>query len=619
MLVTFIFFLIVIRLFYLQLIKSGWLQAKANSQWTRDLPIEANRGEILDRNGVKLAVSYSSYDIYVRPSMVQDTAKVALVLSEIFSLDYDTTLDKVSNKKVSEVLIKKQADRDLVKQLENYDLKGVFFSENSTRYYPYGDLASQVIGITNTDNVGQAGLEQYYNEYLEGKDGSYKIDSDVKGVEIDNKLYTYKDSVDGLNITLTIDTKIQTSLESALEKLMDEQKPKTASGIVMSAKTGEILAMSSKPSYDLNNPDRNNITNLLSAMKNLTIVDVYEPGSTFKVLTMAAALDTGKAALTDRFYDPGYVIIDGERIKCWKHTGHGSQTLTEGLCNSCNAVFTDLALRLGLDQFYEYFDKFGLGKPLGIDFMGEGSGIIMNKDNVKTVDLARMGFGQAIAVTPIQQISAICSVINGGNLMKPYFLKSVTTSDGRVIKENTPTIINRTVSEDTSDKIKVMFEAVVKQYTGIGSFIPGYRIGGKTGTTQKYNENGISGTYISSFVGAMPADNPEYVVLILADEPSMGAYYGSVVATPYAKLVFENIINNKNIEPNDTLEEDLDKMKEDIEVPNLVGQSIMNAVIKLKELGLQYQIAGGGEYVLSQTPTPKYKVYSNAVVILTTE
>ena len=619
LLVTFLFAIIIFRLGYLQLIKSGWLNNLASRQWTRSLPIEATRGKIVDRNNVPLAVSYSSYDIYVRPSMVQDSSKVAVALSKVLNMDYEALYNKITTTKVSEILIKKQVEASAVNDINTYNLAGVYYSENTKRYYPQGDLASQIIGITNIDNTGQAGLEMYYNDYLAGARGYYNISSDVKGVEIDNSLYTYVDSVDGLDLTLTVDVKIQQSLENALVTLCNEQKPKTATGIVMSASTGEILAMSNKPSYDLNNPNRDNIEELMNAMKNLSIVDVYEPGSTFKVLTMAAALDAGKAHLSDRFYDPGYVIIDGEKIKCWKHTGHGSQSLTEGLCNSCNAVFTDLALRLGVDQFYDYFAKYGFGEPLGVDFFGEAGGILMQKENIKNVDLARMGFGQAIAVSPLQLITAICSVLNGGNLMKPYFLQKVSTSDGRVVKENQPTLINRTVSEDTSDKIKVMFEEVVKHYTGIGTFIEGYRVGGKTGTSQKYDSNGISGKYIASFIGGFPADNPEYVVLIIADEPSMGNYYGSIVATPYAKLVFQDIIDIKNIAPTEDIEADKKRMERNIEVPDLVGRSLTRAILLLKELGLQYQVAGEGEFVVSQTPTYKYKVYSNAIVILTTE
>ena len=618
LLVTFIFILIAFRLAYLQLVKSGWLNSKSIGQWTRSLPIEAKRGNINDRNGVAIATSYSSYDVYVRPSMVQSVEEVAIALSESLHISYDYIYEKIKGKRVSEILIKKQVDLNNIERINAYHLSGIYYSENSTRYYPYGDMASQLIGITNIDNVGQAGLEMYYDEYLVGVDGSYNIYSDVKGVEIEDKIYTYKDSISGLNLNLTIDARIQQSLEMALVTLMAEQKPKSATGIVMDPNTGEILAMSSKPSYDLNNPNRDNMEELLNAMKNIAIVDVYEPGSTFKVLTMAAALDAGKANLNDRFYDPGYVIIDGEKIKCWKHTGHGSQTLTDGLCNSCNAVFTDLALRLGLDQFYEYFDKYGLGEPLGVDFFGEASGIVMKKGNVKNVDLARMGFGQAIAVSPLQLINAICSVLNGGNLMKPYLLKSIETEDGRVVKEVEPTILNTTISKDASDKIKVMFEEVVKQYTGIGSFIPGYRVGGKTGTTQKYNEHGISGEYIASFVGGYPADSPEYVVLIIADEPSGDSYYGSVVATPYAKLVFEDIISMNNDEPNSDLDSDIDRMIENIELPNLVGMSLTRAVAILAELNLQYEVAGTGDMVVSMTPNPRYYVHERAVIILTT-
>ena len=508
-LVTFIFLVIIVRLFYVQVVKSDWLTAKASEQWYRSLPLKSERGGIFDANGNALAVSYSTYDVYVRAKMVDNPNEVALLLSSNLGLDYESVYKKVINKSVGESTIKLQVDDKTAKKLIELNLNGVVFTKNNKRYYPYGDLLTQVLGFTTIDNVGQSGLELYYDKYLKGIDGYALEESDVHGVKIDNTLSKYIPSIAGMNLELTIDVNIQNYLETALIDLMVEQKPTSCTGIVMNAKTGEIVAMSTKPSYDLNNVPRDNIESLMQMSRNVSIVDVYEPGSTFKVLTMASAIEEGVAHLSDRFYDPGYRLVDGEKIKCWKLTGLGSQTLSEGLANSCNSVFIDLALRLGTDKMYERFGIYNLGQNLGVDFMGEGGGILMNKSSAKTVDVARMGFGQAVAVTPIQLITAFCSTVNGGLLYKPYFVKSITDATGEVIYENQPQVIRRTISEKTSDIMKVMVEDVVKKFSGFYAFIPGYRVGGKTGTTQKYKDGRISGTYIASFVGTFPANDPD--------------------------------------------------------------------------------------------------------------
>lgn len=618
-LITFIFLLLLGRLFFVQVKDSKWLQAKAAEQWFRDLPLNATRGTIEDANGVTLATSYSTYDIYVKPTRIKSPATVALSLSNILGIDYETIFNKACNVKYSEVLIKQQVDADLSKKVISANLEGVVLSENSTRFYPYGDLLTQVLGYTTIDNVGQSGLELYYNNYLKGVNGYALEESDVHGVKIDNTLSSYIPSVPGCNLNLTIDVNIQKLCEDALINLCHDHEPKSATAIVMNPKTGEILAMSSKPSFDLNNVPRDDIQKLMEMSKNLSVVDVYEPGSTFKVLTMAMALEEGVSTESEHFYDPGYRIVDGEKIKCWKLTGHGSQTLTEGLCNSCNSVFVDLALRLGKERLYDYYKTFGFGNLLNIDFTGESKGILMDIDTAKKVDYARMGFGQAIAVTPIQLITAICSVVNGGNLYRPYFVKSISDASGNVVAKNQPTLINKTVSSETSERIKTMLEAVISQSYGIETFIPGYRIAGKTGTSQKYEAGAINNKYVSSFVGAFPANDPEYVVLVIADEPSSGHYYGSIVATPYAKTIFEGIIKYKNIEPNgETIEEDTAKLEKNILLPNLVGLSITEACSTLTKLGLLYEIENDGEKVVAQFTPPNTYVYKGAVILLTT-
>ncbi|MBO7508489.1 MAG: stage V sporulation protein D, partial [Clostridia bacterium] len=559
MLLISIFIFLIGRLAYLEVFKAEFLQNMALEQWTRDLPINAARGTICDRNGVVLAVSYTTYDVFVRHSNVQDETAVAKLLADELELDYENVLKKVSNAKVSESLIKMQVESETAKRLKNSGLSGIYYSENTKRFYPFGDFLTQVLGYTTIDNIGQSGLELFYDKFLQGISGYSMVQSDIKGTELYNTLDSYVPSIAGNNLTLTIDYQIQLLCEQATQKIMQEQKPTSAQMIVLNPKSGEILAMTSKPSFDLNSPPRDDVQNLLSSSKNLSIVDVYEPGSTFKILTTASALEEGVTTMEDRFYDPGYRIVDGQKIKCWKHIGHGSQSLVDGLNNSCNSVFIDLSLRLGLNKMYKYFEKYGFGSKLGVDFAGESGGILMDKDLVKKVDLARMGFGQAIAVTPLQEISAISSVLNGGVLYQPYFVKKIANSTGTYQKEISPVAIRRTVSESTSEKIRYMLEQVIIKANAIESFIPGFRVGGKTGTTELMGENGKTGEHIASFVGSFPADNPEYVILVVVDRPTSGHYYGSIVATPYAKMVFEGIIKYKNMQPSENLATDLKK------------------------------------------------------------
>lgn len=607
--------LICVRLFYVQVINGGYLQQKAVDQWTRDLPLAAERGTIFDRNGSAVAVSYTTYNIYIRGREIKDANKVAKYLANKLDLDFMKTLEKVSNVNVSEVLIKMQVEKETAIDIFNQGMSGVYISESVSRYYPYGNLMSQIIGFTTIDNIGQAGLEAYYNDILKGTQGYSLVQSDLQGKELYNSLTTYLPSVAGFNIELTIDANIQLAVEQTLEKLMIEQQAKNATAIVMDPNTGEILAMSTKPSFDLNNVPRDDVSSLLEMMNNQAIVNVYEPGSTFKILTMASALNENVAHLSDGFYCPGYNIVDGQKIKCWKTIGHGSESLTDGLCNSCNTVFTTLALRMGLENMYKYFEAFGLGKTTGIDFAGESAGIIMDKQQVKNVDLARMGFGQAIAVTPLQLITAISACVNGGTLYEPTLVKKIYNEEGIIIEEKSSTVVRQVISKEVSDIINDMLEETVSK-TGKYTFVEGYEIGGKTGTTQKYAEGKISGEYISSFIGTYPASNPEYIVLIVVDEPGTGAYYGSVVASPYAKEIFSSIINYKNYKPND---ENYVAIEKTIEMPNVVGKSLSEACTQLISLGLTYEIQGDGGFISAQLPPPGTMLYKNQCVYLITD
>lgn len=603
--ISFIFLLLVTRLFYIQIIKSSSLQKKALSQWTRDLPITAQRGKVYDTNGASLAVSYTTYNVYTRYKEIKDLNNTALFLAKKLNMSYKSVYDKISVSNVSEVLVKLKIEQDLAEEILEEDMSGIFLSENVTRYYPYGDLLTQVMGFTSIDNVGQSGLEAYFNNDLSGTDGFYMVQSDLQGKEIDNTLRTYIKSEPGNDIILSIDVNIQIILEQILKKAYEEQKAKGVLGIIMNAKTGEILAMSNKPSFDLNNVPRDDVPKLMELVKNKSVVDVYEPGSTFKILTMAAALESGVTSLNDRFYCGGSMTVDGQRIKCWKSIGHGSQTLSEGFANSCNCVFMTLAQRLQTTKFYDYLKCFGIGSKTGIEISGESSGIILNEKLVKNVDLARIGFGQTIAVTPIQLITAVCSIINGGNKVTPTILKQFEQNSEKII------------SESTAEKIRDMMKLVVNK-TAKYSFVPGYDVGGKTGTAQKYENGSIArGKYISSFIGSYPASNPEYVLLLCVDEPSAGAYYGSVVAAPYGKEIFTQIINYYNIPPIN-IEEDNKKIEKTIQMPDLINLSLLEATKKLNTLGLFCEIDGDGGIVKNQIPSAGTMLFSDANVILVT-
>lgn len=608
--IFFLFIALFVRLFWVVVVSSQNLQQKAYDQWTRDLPITAERGKITDTNGATLAVSYSTYDIYVRGREVKDANKVATLLSQKLNLDYNNVFDKVSIKNVSEILIKLQVDSKTAKEISKENLDGIFLSESIKRYYPYGDLLTQIIGFTTVDNVGQSGIEAYYNDILSGTDGSFVIQSDLQGKELKNSLRSYISATSGANIQLTIDVNIQKIVEKTLEKAMQEQKSVSASCIIMDAQTGEIVASSTKPSFDLNNIPRDNAQSLMSMTKNKLVVDVFEPGSTFKILTMSSALESGSASLGDHFYCGGASIVDGQRIKCWRSIGHGSQDLTTGLVNSCNCVFMALAQRMGTEKFYSYLRKFGLGQKTGVNIASESSGILMNEKNVKNVDLARIGFGQAIAVTPLQLITAVCSAVNGGNLYTPTIVKSI--SSGESVATFSKNLKGTTISKSTSKTLNEMLKKVVNKKTEY-SFISGYDVGGKTATAQKYQNGAIArGKYVSSFIGTYPASNPKYVMLFMVDEPNAGAYYGSVVAMPYAKQIFTEMFEYLGEKPI------TEQKPEYVTMPNLVGLTLTKAIEKLHELGLDYEIDGEGGIITKQLPPFGTQIEKTTVVLLIT-
>ena len=439
-----------------------------------------------------------------------------------------------------------------------YGFEGVYYARDNSRVYPYGEFLTQVLGFTSADGQGQSGLELYYNKYLQGINGEILYETDIVGVEIEGSTPTYIPATDGLNAKLTIDYEVQQAAEAAMERAYQTHSPKSARAIVMNPQTGEILAMANKPSFDLNEIPRDDLDALHALSRNGLISDVYEPGSTFKVLTAAANIEEylqgNRNAFSPEhiFSSSRYRYVDGQRVKCWSdHANgkHSNETLADALNNSCNPVFVDIALALGKEKMYEYIEKFNYGSVTGVDFSGEAQGMVLPASAIQNVDLARIGFGQTIAVTALQLAAATSAAINGGYYYTPYFVSELYTSDHLVAEIRNPKLKNRVISEKASELLREMLEAVVRDGGGKQAYIEGYRVGGKTGTAQKYEDGHIAqGKYVSSFVGFFPANDPQYLALIVIDEP-VGQYYGSTVAAPYGREIFEKIIQAKNIKP----------------------------------------------------------------------
>lgn len=540
----------------MQVIWSEELGYRALDQWTRELPIVAKRGKITDRNGVVLADNSTAYTVFARSNAIKDKGTIAGLLSKALGVDEDTTYEKLTKKKASEITVAKRVDKSAIEKLTALGLDGVYYSRDNLRYYPKSDALCQVVGFTSVDNVGTTGIEKYYDEFLAGKNGELLYETDLVGVEIEGSVATYLPAEDGYNVELTIDYGMQEIVESAMEKVWTAYSPASASCILLDVNTFDVLALANYPSYDLNNVPRNDAELLNALTRNKIVCDIYEPGSTFKIMTSAINLEEYEKGNTKAF-SPNYVFpssrtrsVDGTTVKCWSNHANGkhcNQTLAQALNNSCNPCFTDMALSLGKETFYEYLSRFGFGQRTGVDYGGEAYGLLMPKESVRNCDLARIGFGQTIAVSGIQLACACASAVNGGYYYMPRLVKRIYADDGYVLKENQPTLKNRTISENASKTLALMLEGVVKEGSGKKAYVEGARIGGKTGTAQKFENGRIAvGKYVSSFVGFFPADAPKYLALVIVDEPQ-GAYYGSVVAAPCAKEIFEEIIRLKNI------------------------------------------------------------------------
>ena len=611
--VVFFFFVLIGRLACLQIKEGEIYSAKAAEQWYRDLPLAAGRGIIYDRTGNTIADNMTVYTVYVRPGSVTEPERVAEVLSDELGADKAKLEEKIRLRAVSEITVRKNVDAVTGKKLINLGLDGVYFSADYKRCYAYPEFLAQVVGFTDADNVGQNGLEGYYDKYIKGIAGSELVQSDNGGKEISTKERFYIPPVKGANVYTSLDINIQAYCEQAVYSATEEWKAKGATVAVMRANDGGIVAMAQSPSYSLDDLPRDDVEKLNAYSKNKMIVDVYEPGSTFKIFTTAIAIENGVVNDNSRFFCAGHRMVDGQRIRCWRSRGHGSQNLAEGVKNSCNCVFMDLALRLGTDKLYTGLKSFGFGAKTGVDFFGESSGLMMNSKKVKSVDLARIGFGQAIAVTPVQMLVGVCEAVNGGKKVSPHFVEKIAYDDGKTLYEfSSPDI--RIIGERTSAEMRTLLENVVKEGSGKKASVTGYRIGGKTGTAQKY-ENGhiATGKYVSSFVGFAPADDPEYVILMTVDEPSSGAYYGSIVAAPYVGDIFSKIFAYEQIAPTDNAEK-----IEYIDMPELTDKSVDYALNELKKLGLYVECAGDGDTVISTLPLSETKVKKGDVVLIRT-
>ena len=556
--ITFLFCFLCGRFFFVQIIWQEELNYRALDQWTREIPIVAQRGKITDRNGVILADNTTAYTVYARSNAVTNKEQASVLLADALSISQSELYEKLTKKKASEITLAKKVDKSNVEKLAQSYIDGIYYSRDNIRVYPKGETLCQVLGFTSSDNAGVTGVEKYYNEYLSGKNGELYYETDLVGIEIDGSVATYLPAEDGYNITLTIDYGIQQIVESALQKTIAEYSPASAECIVLDVNNFEILAMANYPSYNLNEIPRDDIEKLNALSRNTVVCDIYEPGSTFKVITSAINIEEHLRG-NPKAFSTNYVFpssrtrsVDGTTVKCWSNHANGkhcNQTLAQALNNSCNPCFTDMALSLGKETFYSYLSDFGFGKRTGIDYGGEAYGLLLNENAVRNCDLARIGFGQTIAVSGIQLACATACAVNGGYYYTPKLVKTITANDGYTPYSANNTAKNRVISDKASTILAEMLEGVVKDGSGKKAYVDGYRVGGKTGTAQKYVDGRIAqGKYVSSFVGFFPTNAPKYLALVIVDEPK-GAYYGSVVAAPCAGEVFQGIINLKNIPP----------------------------------------------------------------------
>ena len=549
--VFFIMMFLIGRLVYLMIFCSEYYGNKAENLHERERDIKAARGKLLDANGTVLATNKSVCTISVIHNQMEEPEKVIAMLVKELGISEETARKRVE--KVSSIeRVKTNVAKETGDAIRAYGLSGVKVDEDYKRYYPYGTLASKVLGFTGADNQGILGLEVKYDEYLQGTNGKILTLTDARGIEIENAGESRLEPVNGYDLCLSLDYNIQMYCEQAAKKVCTKKSADSVSVIVMNPQNGELMAMVNYPEFDLNNPftlagdtgeavSAEEKQNLLNKMwRNQCISDTYEPGSTFKIITAAAALEEGVVKLDDAFFCPGYKIVEDRRIRCARTTGHGAETFETGIMNSCNPVFMELGERLGAENFVGYFKQFGLLSKTNIDLPGEAGTIMHKTENIGPVELATISFGQSFQITPIQLVTTVSSIINGGTRVTPHFGVSVQDADGNTVKTFSYEMHENICTAETSETMRYLLEKVVSEGTGKNAKIEGFSIGGKTATSQTLPRSDHK--YISSFLGFAPADNPQVLVLVVINNPQ-GIYYGGTIAAPVAKEIFENMIS----------------------------------------------------------------------------
>ncbi|TYR82632.1 stage V sporulation protein D [Priestia megaterium] len=605
-----IFFVIDVRLGYVQLLMGDMLTERAKDLWSRNIPFEPERGKILDRNDVPLATNKSAPTVLVMPRQVEDPVKTAEQLAAVLNTTKEKVYEQIT-KASSSVYLRpegRKISHEKANEVRNLNLKGVYIAEDSKRHYPYGSYLSHVLGFAGVDNQGLMGLELYYDKELKGQKGSVKLYSDAKGKKMPNIADDYTEPVDGLDLRLTIDSRVETIMERELDNAQTTYNPDGMIAIAMNPKNGEILGMSSRPTFD---PADFQHVKPEVYNRNLPIWSAYEPGSTFKIITLAASLEEKKVdLLKDQFYDDGAAEVGGAKLRCWKRGGHGQQSFLEVVQNSCNPGFVELGDRLGKDTLFKYIRNFGFGEKTGIDLQGEAKGILFPLERVGPVEQATTAFGQGVSVTPIQQVAAVAAAVNGGTLYEPYIAKEwVDPTTGKVVSRNEPKTKRKVISEETSKQVRFVLESVVAQGTGKNAFVEGYRVGGKTGTAQKaQNGKYLENNHIVSFIGFAPADDPQIVVYVAVDNPKGTTQFGGVVAAPIVGKMIEDSLRTMGVKPRtEQIEKELTWLDTPmIKVPNIVGLSKKELQEQL--VNLKLDVSGEGEKVIKQSPEPGTKV-----------
>ncbi|WP_226681151.1 stage V sporulation protein D [Sutcliffiella horikoshii] len=611
-----LFSIIDLRLGYVQFALGNMLTDRAKDSWSRNIPFEPERGEILDRNGVPLATNMSAPTVLVVPRQIKDPNDTAEKLAAVLNMSKEKVYKLVTKSSSMERINPegRKISHEKAKEIRALGLKGVYIAEDSKRHYPFGSYLSHVLGFAGIDNQGLMGLELYYDEQLKGEKGYVQFYSDAKGRRMPDIPDDYEAPQDGLDLRLTIDSKVQTIMERELDLAQELYNPDGIIAIAMDPNTGEILAMSSRPDFDP--AEFQNVAPEIYN-RNLPVWSTYEPGSTFKIITLAAALEENKVNLkNDTFNDSGAAMVDGARLRCWKKGGHGHQTFLEVVQNSCNPGFVELGQRLGTETLFNYIKSFGFGEKTGIDLAGEGKGILFKPERVGPVELATTAFGQGVSVTPIQQVAAVSAAVNGGILYTPFIAKEfVDPISGEIVSRKTPVEKRRVISEETSAQVRYALESVVAQGTGRNAFVEGYRVGGKTGTAQKVKDGRyMENNHIVSFIGVAPADDPQLVVYLAVDNPKGTVQFGGVVAAPIVGNIMEDSLNALGVEKRKgQIEKELQWPDVPlVEVPDLKGMTRKELLQQLVTLKLD--ISGDGDTVVQQAPAPGTKVEEGSTV-----